>query len=141
MEDRSKRSRTLDVDSEDESEFSLNEFEGFEVTGGTLGARAPPPVPSEYTSSALGHRSNFPQGHGNQNNSASHPTFAKQHPFHNKPKHDPAAQKPPTFTLGAQKQHQEKATLSGTYDVFAPSGPIGIEIGLSIWRGCCFGRN
>jgi len=129
-EDRSKRSRILEFESDTESEFSLNEFEGFEVSGGTLGARAPPPVPSEYTSSSYGNQS-MPQRHGMYGNRTTNTTYG-QHPYNDKPNATSRAEEQKSnFTLGAQRQHTEQATLSGTYDVFAPSGPIGIVVDTS----------
>jgi hypothetical protein len=166
---RPKRSRIVDLESDDESEFSLNEFEGFEVPGsGMLGASAPSSVPSEYTSSTFGNRSapqrienrsgtlgasapseytsstfgnseytsstfgnrSAPQRLGNRPTNMSH---GQINSYNAKPSQFSRPAQQPSFTLGAQRQHKhkEQAALSGTFDVFAPSGPIGIVVDTS----------
>jgi hypothetical protein len=132
-ENRTKRTRTFDQDSvySEQSEFELND-----IPTGTLGARAPKPLSQRYdqdslVSDAFGQGSNFrnPSTIGARSQTSYNPPF----------KPESAGQ--PSYTLGARPlpatdQNQRSslgsmAKKAGSYDVFAPSGPIGIVVDTS----------
>jgi hypothetical protein len=139
-ENRTKRTRTFDQDQDsvysEQSEFELND-----IPTGTLGARAPKPLSKSYdqdslVSDAFGQGSNFrnPSTIGARSQTSyNHPTS----PFN---KAGSTGQQP-SYTLGArplpetdQNQRSSLGSLAkkaGSYDVFAPSGPIGIVVDTS----------
>ena len=131
-DDRSKRSRSsLSLGSDDdESEFSLNEFEGYEVTNGSR------PVPSQQPAQNNQNPFKSKPQHSlkplRAPPSDSQPIYpsSAQKPVFQKPIYPSPAQKP-SFTQSTQKQTKDVTSLAGTYDVFAPSGPIGIVVDTS----------